>query len=282
MDIGLLPEALSRPPVKRPLSAPTKKPVTLAPIRPNLGVEAAFQTRLEALIARMNRDTTRAILTAYRRKPPEMAQDASPAATLRALIRGLASDWSKRFSEFGAKWGAKFARDATGSADRSFAAALRKAGFTVRFSMTRPVNDVVQASIASNVALIRSIPEQYHKDIETSVMRSVQVGRDLGGLAAELQSNFGVTQRRAAIISRSQSNLATAAITRARQQELGITTALWLHSSGGKQPRPSHVANSGKPYDIAKGWFDPEVKKFILPGELPSCRCVSRALIPGL
>jgi hypothetical protein len=253
------------------LTAPTKKPITLAPIRPNIGIQLAFQMRLDALIAKMNRDTTRTILAAYKRRPPEMAQDASPAAVLRAVVRRLASEWNKRFSEFAESWGAKFAKDSAGSADRSFAAALRKAGFTVRFSMTREVNDITQAATASNVALIRSISSEFHKNIEGMVMRSVQVGRDVGGLTAELQRNYGVTTRRAAIIGRSQSNLATAAVTRARQDELGITTALWLHSSGGKTPRPSHVVNSGKPYDVKKGWYDPDEKKFILPGELINC-----------
>ncbi len=266
----------------RKLTAPTKKPITLAPIRPNLGIEIEFQRRLDALIERMNKDTTRVLLAAYKRRPPEMAQDASPAAVLRGIVRRLAREWGQRFDDFAARWGAKFARDATGSADRSFAGALRKAGFTVKFQMSREVNDITQASVASNVTLIKSIPAQYHKDIETMVMRSVQAGRDLGSLSAELQQTYGVTKRRAAIIARSQNNLATAAVTKARQQEVGITTAIWLHSSGGRQPRRTHVANSGKPYEIAKGWYDPDEKKFILPGELINCRCVSKAVIPGL
>ena len=35
--------------------------------------------------------------------------------------------------------------------------------------------------------------------------------------------------------------------------EAGITKARWLHSAGGKTPRPEHVAFSGKTYDIATG-----------------------------
>lgn len=267
---------------KRPLSAPTKKPVTLAPIRPNLGVEVAFQTRLEALIARMNRDVSRQILSAYRRKPPEMAQDASPAATLRALIRGLASDWSKRFSEFGAKWGTRFARDAAGAADRSFASALKRAGFTVSFKMSPAANDVLQASIGEQVNLIKSIPQEYLVDVQGAVMRSVQTGRDIGSLSAELQASYGVSKRRAALIARDQNNKSTAAITRVRQDELGITEAIWLHSAGGRTPRPTHVANSGKRYSIRDGWLDPASQKKIWPGTEINCRCVSKSLIPGL
>ncbi len=68
---------------------------------------------------------------------------------------------------------------------------------------------------------------------------------------------------------------------RVRQVELGITQAKWRHSMGGKKPRPTHLANNGKLYDVARGWYDPAVKKHIFPGELINCRCVSISVIKG-
>jgi hypothetical protein len=38
----------------------------------------------------------------------------------------------------------------------------------------------------------------------------------------------------------------------------------------------------GKKYDVEKGMYDPAVGKFVFPGELPNCRCLSRSVIPGL
>jgi uncharacterized protein with gpF-like domain len=72
-------------------------------------------------------------------------------------------------------------------------------------------------------------------------------------------------------------------MTRARQEEVGITKAVWLHSHGGKTPRKTHWANNGKPYDPAKGWFDPDpkVRKYIWPGTEINCRCVSRSVVKG-
>jgi uncharacterized protein with gpF-like domain len=92
-----------------------------------------------------------------------------------------------------------------------------------------------------------------------------------------------VTKRRAALISRDQNNKATAVITRVRQQELGVAEAIWVHSTAGKTPRPTHV-KAGRErvrYAIAEGWYDPHEKKNVWPGELINCRCVSRAVIPG-
>lgn len=267
---------------QRKLIAPTRKPIRLVPVRPNIGLEVRFQRQLDDMIEAMNRDTIRTVTRTYKDKPPEMAADESPAAALRRAMGGLARKWSQRFADFAETIGGSFGRKAARLTDQAMAAALKKAGFTVKFSITREVNDIVQANVAENVTLIKSIPSEYFTDVQGSVMRSVQTGRDLGTLTAELERDYGITRRRAAIIARTQNNLATATITRARQDELGITQAIWIHSSAGKVPRPTHVANNGKPYDVATGWFDPHEKKRIWPGELINCRCTSRAIIPGL
>jgi uncharacterized protein with gpF-like domain len=100
-------------------------------------------------------------------------------------------------------------------------------------------------------------------------------------LAKELQEHYGVTKRRAAFISLDQNNKASSAFNRVRQLEVGITRAIWMHSHAGKKPRPSHVKNDGKPYDVNRGWFDPHEQKWIFPGELPRCRCTSRSIVKG-
>jgi SPP1 gp7 family putative phage head morphogenesis protein len=135
--------------------------------------------------------------------------------------------------------------------------------------------------VQANVSLIKSIPEEYLKQVEGAVMRSVQTGRDLGKLSKELQKKFGVSKRKAALISRDQNNKATSAFQRARQQELGITKAIWMHSHAGQEPRPSHVAMNGKEYDINKGMWDRDEQEWIFPGQLINCRCTSKSIIPG-
>jgi SPP1 gp7 family putative phage head morphogenesis protein len=234
------------------------------------------------MIEAMHRDVHRAVRRQWRMNTPEMAGDESPAAGLRRMMGRLAREWSSRFADFAISWSRKFTSDAAAGADRAFSAALRKAGFTVKFQMTAAANDVMQATIGEQVGLIKSIPEQYLKDVEGDVMRSVQTGRDLAGLTADIERNYGVTHRRAAFIARDQNNKATATITRVRQQELGIEEAEWLHSAGGRQPRPTHVANSRKRYNIREGWLDPATNKRIWPGTEINCRCVAKSIIPGL
>jgi SPP1 gp7 family putative phage head morphogenesis protein len=147
--------------------------------------------------------------------------------------------------------------------------------------MTPAMRDIIQATVHENVSLIKSIPRQYLTQVEGLTMRSVQSGRDLGFLAKGLQKQFGVTKKRAALIARDQNNKATTMLNRARQTELGITEAIWVHSSAGKKPRPTHVKMNGKRYDVSEGMYDSHEGRYVLPGELINCRCTSRSVIPG-
>ena len=262
------------------LRAPNRKPIVLAPVHPNAGLTAAYQRKLDSLIDRMNASLVYWLTAAYRANTPEMAADASPAATLRAAMSKLSNFWQKRFDDAAPELAKYFALHATQRADGALRDILKRAGFTVQFRLTREANDVYQATLAENVGLIKSIAAQHLTQVEGLVMRSVQQGRDLGFLSKELHERYGVTKRRAAFIARDQSNKATATITRVRQRQLGITEAVWMHSHGGRHPRQSHVAADGKRYEIDKGMLiDGE---YIFPGTLPNCRCVSRSVIPGL
>lgn len=261
---------------------PTKgSGAVLRPIHPSAGLEAAYRKRLTAALEEMHRSIMWWIKAAYRSNTPHLAQDETPAETLRKAIRKLTRRWTSRFNVLADDLASYFAQAVNERSDAALKTALKKGGFTVEWTMTRAQRDVVGSVVNENVALIKSIPQRYLQGVEGAVMRSVQTGRDLGQLTRDLQEQFGVTKRRAAFIAQSQNQMATAALTRARQIEIGITEAIWQHSSGGKKPRRSHVANSGKTYDVNKGWYDPDAKVWTFPGMLPRCRCVSKAVVPG-
>lgn len=266
----------------RDLTAPTKKTITVAPVRSSAVIHAWYLRRLDAMIARMQLAVYRAVRRAYRANPPEMAADASPASELSDVIAKLAREWERNFASFASETSRMFARRTQRYSDTAFRAHLKKVGFTVEFRMTPAARDVMQATIAEQVGLIRSIPSEYLTQVQGDVMRSVQSGRDLASLTDDIWRQYGVTRRRAEVIARDQNNKATASMNRVRQTELGITHAVWLHSAGGKVPRRTHVAASGKQYEIAKGMWDSDERKFVLPGELINCRCVCRSVIPGI
>jgi len=255
---------------------------TLAPVHPNAGLRQAYQRKLLALVEAMSRSYVWWICACYRQNEPVLAQD-SPASELDKTIKGLGRYWSKRFNAIAPELAEWFAQDVDKRSSAALRSTLRKGGISVRFKVTKAMRDVLDASVAESVGLIRSIPQQYHTEVEGLVMRSVKAGRKLDVLTRELQQRYGVTRRRAALIARDQNNKTTAALTRARYEDLGIEKAVWLHSTAGKEPRPTHVKNSGKVYAVSEGWFDPDprVRKRIWPGELINCRCVAKPVVKG-
>jgi SPP1 gp7 family putative phage head morphogenesis protein len=258
------------------------KPKVLPAVYPNAGVEAAYQRKLDRLIDEMGRSVQRWMTAAYRYHEPELATDASPAKELNRVFDRLARRWQDRFDELAPELARHFSSAALAATDASFAAAMRKGGMTVRFGMTRQVNDAFQASIAENVGLIRSIPAEYLQQVQGILNRSVQRGRDLELFTQELQERFSVVRSRAVLIARDQNSKATSVITAARQREVGITQARWVHSGAGRHPRASHVKASreGLIYNVAEGALIDG--KRIWPGSEINCRCTARSIISGL
>lgn len=257
---------------------PTKKPKTARAVRANAGVEAAYRRRLDALVDDMSRSVTYWVEAAYKANPPRMAQDALPSKELQKRLRELSKRWLARFDDMAQRIAEQFVTSSRRATDTAFAASLKAAGWTVEFRMTPAMRDALNATIGENVALIRSIPQQYLLEVEGIVMRGFSQGRDLKQISDALQKRYGITKRRAALIARDQSNKLTATVVKARRLELGITKAIWQHSHAGKEPRPSHVAADGKEFDIAKGcYIDGE---WIQPGQMVNCRCTSRTVLP--
>ncbi len=259
------------------------KPVTLAAVRPNAGIEAEYLEALDKLIREMHESLVYWLRASYRKNEPvALAEDKTPAQELNDTIARLTKRWQVKFNALAPIMAKHFATKATERSDAALKAAMRKAGLTVRFTLTPAANDALQAVIAENVGLIKSIASEHLSDVQGILMRSVARGRDIGGMTKELEARYGITRRRAGLIARDQNNKATAIIQQVRQKELGITEAVWLHSTAGKHPRPSHVAMNGKRYLIAEGMYDDDEGRKILPGELINCRCFCKAVIPGL
>jgi len=245
-----------------------------------------YRQRLDKLIAQMQRSICYWLIAKYRANPPELASDASPTADLLREIRQLGARWLRKFDEGARRLGEYFATSVQRRSDTALKQILKDSGFTVKFRMTRTMNDVLQATIGAQVGFIKSIVSEHLSEVQGLVMRSVQEGRDLGTLTTQLEERYSVTRRRAALIARDQNNKATASMTRVRYQELGIEQAIWMHSGGGREPRPTHVAFSagrlnGPIFNIKDGWLDPAVNERVWPGTLINCRCVSRPIVPG-
>lgn len=262
----------------------SRKPVTVRAIHASAAVQAWYFAELDKLVSKMNAQVSREILGVYGSlEPQEMAHDAprNPSLLLRSALRKWGGLWIGKFDRLSLELAREFGLKSMGVTQTQMRAALKDAGFLVKFKPTPGAAAAYHAVVAEQVNLITSIPQQYLKDVETKVWASVMKGADMHALSVDLRKTYGVTRDRAAIIARDQNNKAKAVIERARRQELGITHAIWQHSAGGRVPRATHVAMSGKAYPLAHGMWDSDEGAYVLPGELINCRCTSKAIIPA-
>lgn len=253
----------------------------LKPVRPNLGIEARYRRDLTAMIKEMHDDVSAAILAEYEDNAPRIAQDALPASALQAVIRRMVKRWQKNFDEGAEKLADWFTEDVASRSQATLRKILRDAGFSVHFQPTQAMRDIMQATVQQNVSLIKSIPQQYLGQVEQLVMRSVQSGRDLHQLTEDLLKRYDITRKRAELIALDQNNKATSAFTRARQEEVGIKKAIWVHSHAGKEPRRTHVKMDGKQYVVTEGMWDSAEQEYVWPGQLIRCKCFSRPVVKG-
>ena len=282
------------------LRAPGKRDITLGVIGPNAATHRKYRDALQKAVANMSasylywiRGKYAAALEANAEagNVPDIAQDAKPGATpARAAARMLAE--LTRLREYWTKYFDKLAKDlAQDVADdwqrdnaQAWQGKLKRAGFDIKMQLTPSQTLILHAKVQENVALIKSIQQDYHKDIEGIVTRDFLAGRDLHSMAEKIKERGGVSTRRAALIARDQSNKATAQMNAARQRELGLNLAVWQHSSAGKEPRHEHV-KAGRErwvFDTQKGIDFGDGFGYVLPGEAINCRCTSRTIIPAI
>lgn len=287
------------------MSLPTRKrkPTIVRAIHPSAAVRAWYQRTLDRYILAMHDQVTAHVLAVYSQaEPVEIAHDAAklyqswdgrtvaigtdavsrnPSILIRNALRRWGGAWVRRFDKMSTEIADKFTKKSFANTQDQMRAAFAEAGFTVRFAPTPGSVAAYHAVAAEQVNLIRSIPQQYLKDVESKVWQSVMKGGDMHTLSANLKETYGVTTRRAALIARDQNAKAKAIIEQTRRKELGVVHAIWMHSAGGKVPRATHVAMDAKPYEIAVGMWDSDEGEYVLPGQLINCRCTSKAVIPA-
>lgn len=254
------------------------------PIRPAAPIRAKYEQRVLALLDEMHTSLLHWIRAEYRRNTPQTilyGADETPVKALQGAIDKLGRRWLKRFDDLAESLSDYFGKAVKDRCDRTLMSALRDGGFSVRFKMTGAMRDAYDGVRAENVALIKSIPEQYLGQVETAVMQSVSQGRDLASLTSSLTKIKGVTRRRAQRIALDQNNKATATMRSVRERELGITEGIWMHSGAGRHPRPAHKSFSGTRFKLAEGHDFGDGFGKVLPGQAINCRCTWRPVVPG-
>ena len=247
--------------------------IKLESIAPNASINKWYREQLYAMIKEMRLDIIQSVVRPYRN---DLAMDGIT-DWIGGVLDSLINKWQTNLANLSKDVATDFVGRSKTHYDKRLHNMLKKRGFIVNFRNSRYVEEQAQIAIGENVALIKSIGNQYLDNVRAAVWRSVKGGYDLESLVKQLMQIDGVTERSAKNIARDQVVKANQAFEDARSAELGIVEAYWLHSHAGKQPRPEHVAANGQRYVIAEGikfsngWYK--------PGEDFSCRCRKHLII---
>lgn len=127
---------------------------------------------------------------------------------------------------------------------------------------------------ATNISLIRSIPQQAVSQLQGKIVEAVRRGSTLKQLQAQIREEFDITDRRAKLIARDQIGKLNGQLTELRQEQIGVTEYVWRGILDTRE-RPEHVAREGKTFSWAKPPDDGH------PGEPINCRCTAEPVLPS-
>lgn len=251
-------------------------------LNPPLSTEARYRDQLERMVAQMRGETERELRKLYgqlgAQDAPGWGMDGpSLASQARILTNALSAKFQAAFARRARGLADQLARNVEGASKTSLHASLKElsGGISLKTSVVTPrLREAVKASIAENVGLIKSIPQEYFLKIQGSVMRNITAGNGTAGILDTIEHIGAVTSRRAALIARDQTSKATTAVNSARMSALGIRKFEWLHSGGGKEPRKLHEDLSGRVFSLDDPpVIDDKTGERGLPGQLINCRC---------
>lgn len=147
-------------------------------VKPNAGIQLAYQRDMEKLIDDVNRSVVYWVRKEYRKREPQIAMDSAASAMGKVLAR-LFKYWLDKWTGRANSIAERFIKSNKKKTQSSYVEAFKAAGFTVKPNPSRILNDTVEALIAENVALITSIPERYFSEITELVQRCVAQCRNI-------------------------------------------------------------------------------------------------------
>jgi uncharacterized protein with gpF-like domain len=255
--------------------------IQLRPVRPPIAIQKEYHKRLKAFIKEMDRSLFWWLRASYRQVDKDVIQTAQDGAMgdLVKELRRLEREWVKKSNTFATETAKWFSGKIQGYTAITIQNEMKKRdlvklGFNLQFKYHSAKERAMFKSIVTqNVNLIKSIASEHLTRVTGVVLRGIESGHDLGRMTEEMEKSFGVTERRAAIIARDQTNKATQNLSRQRLMDYGVTKGKWQHSSAGNTYRESHVEMDGEIYDLDEGCYDPDYGDFIQPAELVNCHC---------
>lgn len=235
--------------------------------------EVRYRRQLEALTKKLREDVNTQIIPILRQFESEYVND-TYARTLEQAFDNLRRSYES-INIHAKTVSSSFVGNSNNANKKRFYSAMENAvGINLEsIVQNEGLEDILVATTRENVSLIRSIPEEYFKKIETLVFTSTTQGDTAGSMIKNIQDIGKTTTKRAKLIARDQSSKLNSALSQQRQQNLGVEEYVWKTSKDDRV-RESHKKNNGKTFR----WDSPP-KNTGHPGQDIQCRCVAQPII---
>jgi uncharacterized protein with gpF-like domain len=254
---------------------------------PNAALKEAYAKKIKTLIDRMVDDYKDELFQGFGHKDVEFfyGEDASTTAIFKRILGRLDRKWRGVFAAFAKTHANWFASKVNTYSSFTVKHSLKSLGLAEPKDInTQNIKETLQATIAENVNLITNIQEDFAKNIEGLIFRSIASDNPEDNSPAvirELMERGNMTKRRATLIAEDQNSKLYSALNSERMQQNGVELFGWKHSSAGKYPRESHIAREKEDvgygpgifrFDSPELWEGPKADRG-LPGQAIRCRC---------
>ncbi len=265
-----------------------KRQLISKPLYPNAGIKSWYVKKLQALVKEMYKECNSRLGNIYKDLHFQITLDESISSQARIALNELSKKYYDKFSKESKKIVSGLLKKTNSFATRQFLSAIKAMlgdgadGFTLSGSIISPEKEeVIKALLFENVSLIKSIPEEYFKQITGAVARSIENGEGIKYLVSTLKTYGVKTLRRAQLIAQDQTRKAHNTINLRNFQENGARKFKWLHSGGSRDPRKYHkYILNGQIFDIDKGAPSEKNKNvYIFPGQEPYCHCIMQIVL---
>lgn len=265
-----------------------KNQLTSNRLNVNAGIMRWYVKELQKLTKAMTQECREELAKIYKKGYPQISFDESISSQARIALNQLQQKYGDKFSEKSKKLVQSLLKKTNRYSNLQINNALKSMlgdnakNFVLKGSAISPEkSEIMKALMFENVSLIKSIPNEYFKQITGSVARSIENGEGIRQLAKELREYGAKTDRRAQLIAQDQTRKAYNSINLRNFQDNNVRKFKWLHSGGSRDPRPYHKeVLDGQIFDINDPpVIDPKTGERGFPGQLPYCRCVMAAVL---
>lgn len=250
----------------------------LKPVKPSHKNELWYKTQLLAVVTQLRQVARENLLPELKRLEPLYAKAADgltrdanlPHRSLETTFHSMAvrfggiDQTAQRLADGAVR------RNLESVDDRLASSVMSSVGIDITPTLTRsgPILNALQAATRDNVALIKSIPQQYFEKLGDAVGKNMARGLRFEDLAKEVERIGDVTANRAKLIARDQTSKMNGTFNEVRQTALGIDRYRW-QTSGDERVREDHADNDGEVFR----WDSPPQTGH--PGHDINCRCVA-------